>query len=162
MIRFSTKPLVTLVAAAFVGLAPTIALADKHGHGGKGHGGRHAVEHDHESRQWQGVSSDRYFTEQHRQIVRDYYYNSYRQNDCPPGLAKKRNGCQPPGHAKRWAMGRPIPRGVMVYDLPPYVAQRIGYPPAGYRFVRVASDILMIAIGSGLVVDAIADLNDFR
>lgn len=32
------------------------------------------------------------------------------------------------------------------------------YPPAGYRFVRVDSDILMLSIGTGLVVDAISDL----
>ena len=29
--------------------------------------------------------------------------------------------------------------------------------PAGHRYVRVAGDILMLAIGTGLVVDAIAD-----
>jgi hypothetical protein len=34
----------------------------------------------------------------------------------------------------------------------------IGLPPPGYRFVRVASDILMIAIGTGMVMDAIYDL----
>jgi hypothetical protein len=56
-------------------------------------------------------------------------------------------------------MGRPLPRDVIYYDLPPTVIQRIGYPPAGYRYVRVASDILMISIATGLVMDAIADLN---
>jgi Ni/Co efflux regulator RcnB len=28
-------------------------------------------------------------------------------------------------------------------------------PPAGYRFLRVANDILMISIGTGMVMDAI-------
>jgi Ni/Co efflux regulator RcnB len=31
-------------------------------------------------------------------------------------------------------------------------------PPEGHKFVRVASDILLIAIGTSLVVDAIEDL----
>jgi len=31
-------------------------------------------------------------------------------------------------------------------------------PWAGYRYVRVASDILMISIGSGMVVDGIRNL----
>ena len=31
-------------------------------------------------------------------------------------------------------------------------------PPTGYRYVRVASDILLIAIGTNLVIDAIEDL----
>jgi Ni/Co efflux regulator RcnB len=35
---------------------------------------------------------------------------------------------------------------------------QIGVPPRGYRYVRVASDILMIAIGTGMVIDAIQDL----
>jgi Ni/Co efflux regulator RcnB len=34
----------------------------------------------------------------------------------------------------------------------------LGTPPAGHKFVRVASDILLIAVGTSLVVDAIEDL----
>jgi len=30
--------------------------------------------------------------------------------------------------------------------------------PSRHRFVRVASDILMIAVGTGMVVDAIEDI----
>jgi len=49
-----------------------------------------------------------------------------------------------------------LPRDVVYYDVP---AGMIGYPPPGYRFVRVASDILMIAVGTGMVMDALTDLN---
>ena len=97
-----------------------------------------------------------YFTDQHRTIVREYYDNEYRSGHCPPGLAKKHNGCMPPGQAKKWALGRPLPRDVVYYDVP---AGMLGYPPPGYRFVRVASDILMIAVGTGMVIDAITDLS---
>jgi Ni/Co efflux regulator RcnB len=31
-------------------------------------------------------------------------------------------------------------------------------PPAGYRYVRVAADILLIAIGTGMAIDAIQDV----
>jgi Ni/Co efflux regulator RcnB len=34
----------------------------------------------------------------------------------------------------------------------------LGYPPAGHRYVRVAADILLIAVGTGMVVDAIEDI----
>jgi Ni/Co efflux regulator RcnB len=64
----------------------------------------------------------------------------------------------PPGQAKKWRVGQPLPREVIFYDLPPALVVQIGVPPPGYRFVRVASDILLIAIGTGLVVDAIQDL----
>jgi Ni/Co efflux regulator RcnB len=35
---------------------------------------------------------------------------------------------------------------------------KLTLPPPGYRYVRVANDILMIAAGSGLVIDALQDL----
>jgi len=100
----------------------------------------------------------RYFDERRHELVRDYYVNEQRAGRCPPGLAKKRNGCMPPGQAKKWHLGRPLPRDVVYYDLPPRLVVELGAPPAGHRFVRVASDILLIAIGTGMVVDAIDDL----
>jgi Ni/Co efflux regulator RcnB len=65
----------------------------------------------------------------------------------------------PPGQAKKWHVGQPLPRDVIFYDLPPALVVRIGTPPAGHRYVRVAADILLIAIGTGMVIDAIADLS---
>ncbi len=99
-----------------------------------------------------------HFVDQHRVIVRNYYGEQFRAGRCPPGLAKKGNGCMPPGQAKKWQVGRPLPRDVIFYDLPPALVIELGRPPAGYRYVRVASDILLIAIGTGMVVDAIQDL----
>jgi Ni/Co efflux regulator RcnB len=51
-----------------------------------------------------------------------------------------------------------LPRDVVYYDLPTALAITMGSPPPGYRFVRVASDILMISIGTGIVMDAVNDL----
>ena len=34
----------------------------------------------------------------------------------------------------------------------------MGNPPPGYKFIRVANDILLIAVGTQMVVDAIEDL----
>ncbi|MGR9088449.1 MAG: hypothetical protein ACU841_15470 [Gammaproteobacteria bacterium] len=99
-----------------------------------------------------------YFADRHRMAVRNYYQEQYRRGRCPPGLAKKSNGCMPPGMAKRWAIGRPLPRDLIFHDLPPAILSSFGMPPPGYRFVRVASDILMIAVGTGMVMDAIDDL----
>lgn len=99
-----------------------------------------------------------YFGDHHRLAAREYFDESFRSGRCPPGLAKKHNGCLPPGQAKKWTIGRPLPRDVIFYDLPPAVILRLGPPPAGHRFVRVASDILLIAIGTGMVIDAIQDL----
>lgn len=100
----------------------------------------------------------RHFQPQQHVVVREYYAESYRGRSCPPGLAKKNNGCMPPGQAKKWRVGSPLPREVIYYSVPAPLVVQIGPPPSGHRYVRVAGDILMIAIGTGMVVDAIADL----
>lgn len=92
-------------------------------------------------------------------MVRSYYSERYRSGYCPPGLAKKRNGCMPPGLAKQWRIGYRLPRNVVYYDAPGDIVVRFGMPPEGYRYVRVAADILLIAVGTGMVIDAIEDLN---
>ncbi|MFZ1910619.1 MAG: RcnB family protein [Burkholderiales bacterium] len=98
-----------------------------------------------------------HFADQHRAAIRTYYAQHYRHR-CPPGLEKTSRGCAPSVAERRWERGKPLPRGVVFYDLPPKLAVEIGAPPPGYRYVRVASDILLIAAGTGLVVDAINDL----
>jgi Ni/Co efflux regulator RcnB len=100
----------------------------------------------------------RHFDERQYVVVREYYVEHYRDRRCPPGLAKKHNGCTPPGHAKKWQIGRPLAREVIFYEVPQPLVVQIGLPPAGHRYVRVAGDILLIAIGTGMVVDAINDL----
>jgi Ni/Co efflux regulator RcnB len=105
------------------------------------------------------VSVNFHFGDAHRAAARDYYRSEFSRGACPPGLAKKNNGCMPPGQAKQWSKGRPLPRDVVYYDLPPALVIKLGTPPAGHRFVRVAADILLIAVGTGMVIDAIEDLS---
>jgi len=137
---------------------PSWAGSDK---GGKGDRGERRDDQ-RDERRGEGRRSqagpERHFQEQHQAMVRDYYAEQYRGRRCPPGLAKKRNGCLPPGQAKKWQVGRPLPREVIYYDVPPPLVVKIGPPPAGHRYVRVAGDILLIAIGTGMVIDAIQDL----
>ncbi|MBI4290221.1 MAG: RcnB family protein [Betaproteobacteria bacterium] len=99
-----------------------------------------------------------HFEDRHYVVVRNYYGEQFRGGRCPPGLAKKHNGCMPPGQAKKWQVGRPLPHDVIYYSVPQPLVLQIGPPPSGHRYVRVAGDILMIAIGTGMVVDAINDL----
>ena len=99
-----------------------------------------------------------YFVDQQRAAARDHYARQYSAKRCPPGLAKKNNGCMPPGQAKKWAVGQALPRDLVYYPVPQTVVVRLGVPPAGHRYVRVANDILLIAIGTRIVVDAIEDL----
>jgi len=141
-------------------LAAGGALAEKPEHAGKGKGkppgqSSHEAPRGSGAREAAGPSVTIRFPGDARTAVRDYYQSP---SHCPPGLAKKNNGCLPPGQAKKWAVGRPLPRDVIWHELPRELAVRIGQPPAGHRYVRAAADVLMIAVGNGLVVDAIEDL----
>jgi Ni/Co efflux regulator RcnB len=106
------------------------------------------------------LSVDIYFNDNHRRVISKYYSGAFDSGFCPPGLAKKNNGCLPPGQVKKWRRGLPLPSDVIYYDLPINILKELGRPPEGHKFVRVAADILLIAIGTGIVVDAIEDLAD--
>ena len=99
-----------------------------------------------------------YFNDGQRSNVHQWYSAQYHAGHCPPGLAKKNNGCLPPGQARKWRVGQQLSSGVVYYAVPQPVLVQIGLPPAGYRYVRVGNDILLLAVGSRMVVDAITDL----
>ena len=53
-----------------------------------------------------------------RSTVSSYYRDEFARGNCPPGLAKKNNGCLPPGQAqKAWMVGQPLPQAVQYYPL---------------------------------------------
>lgn len=94
-----------------------------------------------------------------RGLIWGYYGDQFRAGNCPPGLAKKNNGCLPPDQAKKWAIGRPLPRDLAYYDLPRDLVVRLRPPGDGYKYVRAAADVLLIAVGTMVVIDAIEDLS---
>lgn len=91
-----------------------------------------------------------------RDAVRSYFIGAYGRGNCPPGLAKKNNGCLPPGQArKRYVVGQPLPGAISIAELPRDLATRIGPVPAGYRYGIVDGDLIMLAIPTRVVVDVI-------
>lgn len=104
------------------------------------------------------ISINAYFDNRERDYARSYYREEFSRGNCPPGLAKKNNGCLPPGQAKKWHRGAPLPSSVVYYPVPNEVIVHLRPAPSGHKYVRVASDILLIAIGTSMVVDAIEDL----
>jgi Ni/Co efflux regulator RcnB len=142
------------------GLSGGGAWADKPDWAGQGKPSKGDKER-HEGRQpegRQGAEMRHGFNDDSRRFVNDYYGSQFRKGKCPPGLAKKHNGCMPPGQAKKWARGQPVPRDVRFYDLPKDLRAHLPPPPPEHRYVRVASDILLIAIGTRMVIDAIEDI----
>lgn len=94
------KHLVLLIGAAALGFAGP-SLADP----GNGHGRGHGHDQDYD----QGRGYDR--------------GNGDRFQGCPPGLAKKHNGCLPPGQARKLYRGQRWENGYGAY----YGYQRIPY-----------------------------------
>jgi len=114
--------------------------ADKHA----GKGGKHE----------DGVRHGGYFRDEHRELARRSYHEHYAgAGKCPPGLAKKNNGCMPPGQARKWAVGQPLPREVVVYEVPRPVLVTLPAAPVGYRYERVGADIVLVRVSGRVVVD---------
>lgn len=147
----STRPLAVLLALS---LSCGVALATKPD--GDNHGKSKKPRHSQVVREQVPIGA--YFIPSQRTEAIYYYGEQRKAGRCPPGLARKNNGCMPPGQAKKWRLGQSLPGSVVLYPVPQAVIIKIGPPPAGYRYVRVANDILLIAIGTRLVVDAIEDL----
>jgi hypothetical protein len=96
------------------------------------------------------------FNDRDREQVRGYWVETYGRGKCPPGLAKKNNGCRPPGLAKeRYVVGQRLPAVIVVQPAPRALVTRLGPPAPGYRYVIVDGDLLKMAVGTRLVVDAI-------
>lgn len=125
-----------LLASVVLGLAATPALAQKDKSHGKHGASKHSVEHRsmvHSQRGTTRLSTrvdanrngildrrERGYVDRNRDGRDDRfagrYDNRYGANSCPPGLAKKGNGCMPPGQAKRlFREGQRIPGGYNYY-----------------------------------------------
>jgi hypothetical protein len=143
--------------------APAAASAEKKDKPKQAKGSPHAQDGGGSAASAQGggatVSVTVAFTTGQREAAHGWYVESYGRGNCPPGLAKKNNGCLPPGQAKkRYAVGHPLPADVRWGPPPPSLATRLGPPPAGYLYVSLDGDLLKLAVGTMLVVDAIQGL----
>jgi hypothetical protein len=99
------------------------------------------------------------FIDTQREAARSYFVKQHGRDHCPPGLAKKNNGCLPPGQAKkRYVVGHSLPHGIVIGELPVELSDRIGPAPGGYRYGIIDGDLVKLAVGTMLVVDAIEGL----
>lgn len=99
------------------------------------------------------------FGDRDREAVHTYWTETYGRDKCPPGLAKKGNGCLPPGQAKkRYVVGQRLPPAIVIQPLPRPLVTRLGPAPAGYDYGVVDGDVVKLAVGTRMVVDAISAL----
>lgn len=168
--------LLALLLAATLGAGPAFSAPPEWAGGGKGeHKQDKQDKHDKHGKKAKADKDDvghgktmgrkalqpgAYFNDRSRNEVQRYYASAGKGGKaCPPGLAKKNNGCMPPGQAKKqWNIGQPLPATVVVHPVPQQLVINLPPVPVGHRYVQVAGDILLIAIGSKMVVDGINGL----
>ncbi len=147
--------ILTTFALALSLALPSIAIAEK---GGKGRD---------KDQEWKGQPAGpsspgtppgqaKKFGANDNAAIQAYYGQAIGRGNCPPGLAKKNNGCLPPGQAKRWTVGQPLPPGVTWYAVPQDLYVRLTPPPYGYRYVYLDGGVLLLNVSTRFVLDAVS------
>jgi hypothetical protein len=95
-----------------------------------------------------------------RDAVYAYYRGEIAAGRCPAGLVKKNNACVASAPAKQaWKMDQPLPDGVVGEALPAALIAKLSPSPAGYQYLRVDKDILIVGLGTRSVAALVADLS---
>ena len=167
MTNFKNSLSIVALAIASLLMAGS-AIAKKDGDdyekGGNKHGQKHEDKREKredkaEKRQREDIKQGAYFNEQQRTFARQYYTTTYKDGKrCPPGLAKKNNGCLPPGQARNWVVGQPVPTNVTVYSVAQPVIRMLPPAPVGYRYARLGGDIVLVQQQNNIIVDIIQGL----
>ncbi|GAB3777470.1 hypothetical protein GCM10028796_56720 [Ramlibacter monticola] len=80
-----------------------------------------------------------YFDDKDRAAVRKYY-------EAHPAA----------GQAANWQVGQAVPRGAAVATVPQDLRSSLPKLPPGHRYLRVDGELVLVASGSGMVVDGIS------
>lgn len=154
------------VLAALLMANPVLA---KDGHGKYKHETAEREDHGHRSREHgHGKKTERgqpqrnmIIQQDDRAIILAYLNDGHARKSCPPGLAKKHNGCLPPGQAKKYRIGRTLPKGVVLESVPPEILLRL-HPPFGHSYAVIDGDVVLIAEATKKIIDAVTLLSAVR
>ena len=151
-----------IASLLFAGTGFAKDKGDDNDNGSGKHGNKHSqkeekkAEKKAEKREREEIKQGAYFNDQQRTVVREYYTTTYKDGKrCPPGLAKKNNGCLPPGQARNWVVGQPVPSNVTVYSVAQPVIRMLPPAPVGYRYARIGGDIVLVQQQNNIIVDII-------
>ena len=98
--------------------------------------------------------------ERDRTAVYTYYREEIAAGRCPAPLVKKNNACGAPAPAKSvWKLDQPLADGITGEALPAALIGKLSPSRAGYQYVRVDNDIVLVGIGTRIVAALVADLS---
>jgi hypothetical protein len=96
------------------------------------------------------------FTSRERDLFKSWAIAEYGRGKCPPGLAKKEDGCLPRGAPrKRYMVGLALPPSTVIAPVPLDLTGRVGTPAVGYRYGMIDGDLVKLDLARGIVLDAI-------
>jgi Ni/Co efflux regulator RcnB len=162
--RTAAIALIFVLCAALT--APAFADNDKDKGHGQGHGGPKVERNDNDQGHGNGavVAAPRQVViiDRDRDTVRTYYRREFAAGNCPPGLAKKNNGCLPPGQAnKTWVVGQPLPPGIVYQPMPRELWSQLTPPPPGYEYARVDDNIVLISTANRIIAGLLGNIGNF-
>lgn len=127
-------------------LALSLCLVLSPAFAGHGNNGKNKSESAHENNNALSVDIGVIFSSDETRIIRDYFHtNPYGAKPLPPGIAKN------------LARGKPLPPGIAKRYLPSGLLSRLPHHD-GYETVIVGSDIVRIAVATGIIIDILKDV----
>lgn len=98
--------------------------------------------------------------ERDRNAVYAYYRDEVAAGRCPQGFVRKDKACLAPPQAKQaWKLDQPLADNIKGEPLPAALINKISPSPAGFQYLRVDNDILVVGLGTRVVVALVADLS---
>ena len=97
------------------------------------------------------------FKDEQAKAVAEFFTAQRGPGNCPTGMMARGERCESMGQ-RPWKPGEALPGTITPEDLPAALIQKLGLPPAGHRYVKVASDILLLSADRNVVVDAVLDM----
>jgi Ni/Co efflux regulator RcnB len=79
---------------------------------------------------------------------------------CVVGAVQDAAECSRAAQGKPWAVGSPIPVGLAWYELRDWDRFGLPAPPEGSRYVRIADDILRVAVLTGDILGYLGAVGD--
>jgi len=95
-----------------------------------------------------------------RDAVYAYYRAEIAAGRCPQPLVKMSNACVAPTPGKQvWKLDQPLADDIKGEPPPAALIGKLSPSPAGYQYLRVDNDILIVGLGTRIVAALVADLS---
>jgi hypothetical protein len=93
-----------------------------------------------------------------RNTALEFYRDEIAAGRCPAPMVRSNKACVAPGK-KPWKLDQAIPDDVKLDPPPGPLIMKLSASPAGYQYMCLGQDILLVGVGTRLVTAWVADLS---